>query len=421
MRILVLLLLLCTRVPAQRLPVDQVDVFSGTSNSRWMFFPGPTQPLGMVKLSPDNQLNVWNGGYEYTVGSISGFSHLHGMALAGVSYMPYVGPLDFGDEYLKLFPGSPDGPFGNMWTAGYRSRYGKASERGGPGYYAVDLIDTPVRVELTATDRCGMIRTTFPATRQARLLLDFDPPTEERSDILATSLRRVSDTEIAGSITFSNTYVDRTTVYFHSRFDAPIASIDAWQYAPYTGSTAVSYGTDWRRACSFTAAIDTFSGGSHSGVVLNFSTTAGQQIVTATGLSFVSAGNALLNLEAELGELNYDFDRTVTHAREVWNELLGAVTVKGSPENSRKFYTNLYRSFAGKNLLSDVNGQYLDMCEQVQTVRPPANAVYSSDALWGTQWDLTPLWTLVAPRYANSFANSCSSCSATAAGFPRHR
>ncbi|MEC5165462.1 putative alpha-1,2-mannosidase [Flavobacterium sp. PL11] len=26
--------------------------------------------------------------------------------------------------------------------------------------------------------------------------------------------------------------------------------------------------------------------------------------------------------------------------------------------------------------------------------------------MWGTQWDLTPLWTLVAPKYANSFANS---------------
>jgi len=46
-----------------------------------MLFPGATLPLGMVKLSPDNQNNVWNGGYEHTVSSISGFSHLHAMSL----------------------------------------------------------------------------------------------------------------------------------------------------------------------------------------------------------------------------------------------------------------------------------------------------------------------------------------------------
>jgi len=44
-----------------------------------MLGPGASLPNGMVKLGPDNQGNVWNGGYEYTVSSISGFSHLHGM------------------------------------------------------------------------------------------------------------------------------------------------------------------------------------------------------------------------------------------------------------------------------------------------------------------------------------------------------
>ncbi len=46
------------------------------------------------------------------------------------------------------------------------------------------------------------------------------------------------------------------------------------------------------------------------------------------------------------------------------------------------------------------------MCKKIQKIQAPADAVYSSDAMWGTQWDLIPLWTLVAPKYANSFANS---------------
>ena len=65
----------------QKKPVDFMNVFTGTSNSRWQMFPGSCLPFSMVKLSPDNQGNVWNGGYEYSISSISGFSHLHPMGL----------------------------------------------------------------------------------------------------------------------------------------------------------------------------------------------------------------------------------------------------------------------------------------------------------------------------------------------------
>ncbi|HSO85766.1 MAG TPA: hypothetical protein VLQ91_04390, partial [Draconibacterium sp.] len=36
-------------------PIDWVDVFVGTSNSRWMLGPYATAPFGMVQLGPDNQ------------------------------------------------------------------------------------------------------------------------------------------------------------------------------------------------------------------------------------------------------------------------------------------------------------------------------------------------------------------------------
>ncbi|HYW97452.1 MAG TPA: glycoside hydrolase family 92 protein, partial [Bacteroidales bacterium] len=101
----------------QNSPADYVNVFTGTSNSRWMLFPGPSMPFGMVKLSPDNQDNVWNGGYEYTIGSISGFSHLHAMSLGGLSIMLVSGRVEFHRGQAKVYPGPADGPFGNMWTA----------------------------------------------------------------------------------------------------------------------------------------------------------------------------------------------------------------------------------------------------------------------------------------------------------------
>ena len=75
-----------------REPVDYVDVFIGTSNSRWMLGPYATMPYGMVQLGPDNQglkeSYNWMGGYEYAINSVDGFSHLHAWTMAGLRVMP---------------------------------------------------------------------------------------------------------------------------------------------------------------------------------------------------------------------------------------------------------------------------------------------------------------------------------------------
>ena len=56
--ILLLFGLVLTFLPANlqaNEPVDYVDPLLGTSDSRWLLFPGPSMPFGMVKLSPDNE------------------------------------------------------------------------------------------------------------------------------------------------------------------------------------------------------------------------------------------------------------------------------------------------------------------------------------------------------------------------------
>src|SRR6187402_1520183 len=120
-------------------PVDYVNPMIGTSNSRWMLFPGVTRPHGMVKLSPDNQGGVWQGGYEYAIGSIHGFSFLHGWTMAGLMTMPANGDLSLG-------PGTPDAPFKGA-GAGYHSRFDHRDEHASPGYYSVYLLDPHVKAE----------------------------------------------------------------------------------------------------------------------------------------------------------------------------------------------------------------------------------------------------------------------------------
>lgn len=110
-------------------------------------------------------------------------------------------------------------------------------------------------------------------------------------------------------------------------------------------------------------------------------------------------------MEEELAPLDFDFDKTVQQARAQWNELLGRITVKGGTEQDKvKFYTNLYRAFAGKQTWSDVNGKYVDAEENVQTLGK--GKMYGGDAFWNTYWNLNGLWSIVAPEIMDDWVTT---------------
>ncbi|WP_161557688.1 GH92 family glycosyl hydrolase [Acidisarcina polymorpha] len=383
--------------------VDLVNVFTGTSNSRWMQFPGATLPMGMVKISPDNQGNVWDAGYEYTIASVTGFSFLHTLGLATFTVMPLAGPLENYPGQPKLFAGPPDGPFDQMWTAGYRSRIDKKTETGRPGYYAVDLIDAHTRMELTATERTGWMRFTPPADRPTHLIFDFDAPSEERSQLMHFSVHKVAPNEIAGSMTASNKYAGEFTVFFDTRFSRPFATMGSWQNGEYTGIDA-NYGTEWRRprtAKSNVTAIDSIRSG---GVWVDFNGEANTPVVLKTGISLVGAEQAHSNLAAETDAVGFDFDRISSGASRTWQQLLSRIELEGGTRDEQiELYTSFYRAYTGKALLDDVDGSYRDACGEIQHLSKPGEHLYSSDALWGAQWTLGPLWDLLTPEIASSF------------------
>lgn len=75
---------------AQKSPVDYVNIFAGTSNSRAMLGPYAGVPYGMVQLGPDNQDQTWMSGYEYSISNVLGFSHIHAWSMGGLLVMPAV-------------------------------------------------------------------------------------------------------------------------------------------------------------------------------------------------------------------------------------------------------------------------------------------------------------------------------------------
>lgn len=119
----------------------------------------------------------------------------------------------------------------------------------------------------------------------------------------------------------------------------------------------------------------------------------------------MSIDQARLNMQTELGPLGYDFDRTARATREQWNELLGRVEVTGGSERDRvKFYTNLYRAYAGKQTWNDVDGSYVDAEEHVRRVE--RGNMYGGDAFWNTYWNLNGLWSILSPRIVDDWVTT---------------
>ncbi len=369
------------RGPAKlREPVDWVDPILGTSQSRWMLYPGPSMPFGMVKLSPDNERRKWKAGYEYLIENIAGFSHLHSWTMGGLLTMPTTGE-------LKTVPGSENEP-----DKGYRSRFSHDNEFASPGYYAVFLDDYGILAELTATTRAGLQRYTFGEADKARILFDLETPTEYGYSVLDAKITKVSDTEIEGysrQQSGRGASYQQFTLHFVAKLSKPFDSFGGW------------VGEEIHRN------VKTVSGKGDVGAFLSYSSSQGEVIKLKTGISLVSIEQARLNLETEMARFGWDFDAVKNSARKTWNDLLSLIEVEGGTHEQKiKFYTNLYRSYCARTIWSDVNGKYVDMYEEVQQLKDPASPVYGCDAFWNTFWNLNQLWTLVTPDIANKWVES---------------
>ena len=382
-KLLYFLIIIALPAVGQKKPVDYVNTMIGSHNSRWIQFPGPSRPFGMVKLSPDNQEQGWKAGYEYDVNSIAGFSHIHSWTMAGLLTMPTNGE-------LKMEPGTEKHP-----ERGYRSHFSHDNEVGEAGYYSVMLDDYNIKAELTTTTRTGFHRYTFPKNDSSRILVDLLTPSEYGYEISYAHIKKVSNSEIEGmsyqqSLRRAN--YNEYVLHFVMRFSKPFESMNGWVQEEIMSNTDfISSGFEHRD-------IGTF---------LNFKTEEGEEIMVQVGISLVSVEQARLNLETELNSYNWDFDQVVADSKKEWNDLLSTLEVETKDEELKtKFYTNMYRAYVGRTTWSDVNGKYMDMYEKPQQMADPNQPLYGSDGFWISMWNLNPLWSLATPKIANNWAVS---------------
>ena len=356
--------LACTPAPQEKVEEDLIGYtnpmigtdFTGNT------YPGAQVPFGMVQLSPDNGLPGWDriSGYYYPDSTIAGFSHTHLSGtgagdLYDISFMPVTNPYKTGAEPLGIY-----------------SSFSHNDESASAGYYRVLLKDYNINVELTATERCGIQRYTFP---EAESSIFLNLKKAMNWDFTADSHIEVVDSCTIRGYRHSWGWSPKQYIYFQTRFSRPF---DAFQL----DTTAITTKDKGRIG---TAAVARF----------DFKTKQNEEILVTTALSGTSMEAAARNLEAEAPKDDFDF--YMKQAQENWTKELAKIEVTSDDADKKTiFYTAMYHAMLAPTIYSDVDGSYFGPDGQVHQAEGWTN--YSTFSLWDTYRASHPLFTYLQPE-----------------------
>jgi predicted alpha-1,2-mannosidase len=307
-----------------------------------------------------NKLGVVS--YEYADTTISGFMGTHQPAIWMGDY-GYVTLMPEVDE-LKLTPAARALPFSH------------GGEQSGPDRYAVALAagaGRTIESEMTATDRCGYLRFTFPANASARIVVEASRP-----GIAGAAAIDPARQEITG--------------YNPDRTDANLGPL---KLGHFKGYFVVQFRTGFAGSGTYgpTAADPQAS----TGAWVSFRTKAGQRVEARIGTSFLSVEQARENLRREIPE--WDFAGTEERLRAAWNRKLGEVSVEGATEDQRRIvFTAMYHALLYPREFSEVDAAGVSHYYSAFDDTVHAGASYTAYSIWDTFRAEFSLLTLLAPE-----------------------
>jgi predicted alpha-1,2-mannosidase len=366
---------------------DYIRPFVGTQGEG-NTYPGSSAPFGMVQLSPDTERDLWEtaSGYEYSDTSIIGFSitHLSGTGIPDLGdflFIPQIGE-------PKLIAGAKDNP-----DSGYRARYSHEQETASAGYYRVKLLNNQVVVELTAGERAGLMRFTFPQSDRASILTDLQHfLSGKRFHLIWSHVRVENDSTVTG-FHLVNGWAKERYLYFAARYSRPFDS-----FRIMSNGAEVKY--DSYRTYRFRSRRE--AAGTNIQFLAEYKTHADEQIHVKVAVSAVSAANALQNLDSELPD--WDFERVRRNTCEKWDHELSKIQIEGSQQEKETFYTAMYHAFLAPNLYQDVSGEYRGLDSNTHQAKGFKN--YTVFSLWDTYRATHPLFTLIQAERDADMINS---------------
>lgn len=394
------LLMVSTTVAEER-KISYVNPMVGTK-SMGHTFPGAAAPFGLVQLSPDTEMIPHNvegvyqpdayqycAGYQYDDQTIVGFSHTHFNGtghsdLGDILIMPTTGE-------VKLDKGSEESP-----ESGYRSRFTHEEETAEAGYYAVTLQDYAIRAEMTASERVGVHRYTFPEeTEKGNIILDLDYGIYHYDGKVLMANLRVEDPYTLTGYRITRGWSRMNYTHFAVKFSKPITNYGA------KNRERVLYNGFWRKFDMTDNFPEMF--GKHLTAFFEFDFTDGEPLEVQVALSPVDCLGALKNLEAETAGLSFDEVRDRTQHQ--WEEELGSIDFEADEETKHVFYTALYHTMINPSVYQDVDGRYRGIDHNIHQAGE-GETNYTIFSLWDTFRAQHPLMNLIKPARSEQFVGS---------------
>lgn len=347
---------------AQTDAVSYVNPLIGTQRSSIGYggtMPFVTTPFGMTDWTPQTRQNkVSVTSYNYDDTTISGFIGTHQPAIwmgdyGYVTIVPQVGPLRTTPDSRKL-------------------SYSHQSEIARPDYYRVSLdagSDGKILAEMTATERCSMMRFTFPSTGTARILIEASRP----------GIRGMASV---------NRETHEVTGYNPDRMDSRLGPLALPNFKGYfvvqfqEAPTAMkTYGMDDSKAETSRGAYAEFH--------------PGQTIQLRVGTSFISVEQARENLRREIP--GWDFKAVQRKLRAKWNAKLSRLQIRGATNADRTLlYTALYHALLYPRIFSEYGRYYSAFDDTIHN-----GESYTAYSIWDTFRAENSLLTLMAPERIN--------------------
>ena len=339
--------------------VDYVSTLVGTQSkfelSTGNTYPAVALPWGMNFWVP--QTGKMGDGWQYTYNAdkIRGLKQTHQPS-------PWIN--DYGQ--FAVMP-----TVGTVFDENKRaSWFSHKAEKATPYYYSVYLADYDVTAEMAPTMRAAHMRFTYPATDEARLVVDaFDKGSyvkviPDENKIIGYTTRN------SGGVptNFKN--------YFVMVFERP------FDYVAVVKDSLILEGSK---------EIDC----DHAGAIVGWKTRRGEQINVCVASSFISYEQAERNLK-ELSTSG--FEGTKNAARDCWNEVLGKIEIEDTDiDRLRTFYSCLYRSvlFPRSFYEIDEKGNPVHYSPYNGQVRP--GYMFTDTGFWDTFRCLFPLLNLMYP------------------------
>ena len=361
-----LLVLATTGVSAQNTgkvtsPVDFVNPLMGTQSkpslSNGNTYPAVGVPWGMNMWTPQTGKMGDGWAYTYDADKIRGFKQTH---------QPSPWMNDYGQFAVMPVTGKK-----RFKEDDRQSWFSHKAEIVKPYYYSVYLADMDVTTEIAPTERAAQFRFTFPKSDDSYVVVDA---LDKGSYIkIIPSERKI----VGYSTKHAHKVPQNFKNYFVIYFDKPFTSVNSWRAGDLVKDT-----------------LELTS--NHSGAIVGFKTTKGEQIGMKVASSFISIEQADISLKRELA--NDSFEATKDKAKAVWNKTLSRISVEGGTiDQVRTFYSSLYRTLFFPNKLYEIDASNKIVHWSPYNGKTLPGYMFGGTGFWDTFRALYPFLNLMYP------------------------